>query len=140
MSLRSLTFRLWEGGRMTSGRFLDSGLTGVLGTLICEKTNIVRAFVQQRNQSHVSMENSRTSTTDYTKKDLFKSRETSQLWRSLLIPKASSLDPFVTHSDRIFLLGRKLLWQPMFDSIMLKTFYGQFAAGVSIDKCASTVG
>ena len=47
---------------------------------------------------------------------------------------------FVNYSDTIFAMGRRFIWRPVFDTIMMKTFYGHFAAGVSIETSQQTVG
>ncbi|XP_052411776.1 proline dehydrogenase 1, mitochondrial [Carassius gibelio] len=62
-------------------------------------------------------------------KEAFKSKDTLELLRSLMVFKLCSYDILVDKNKEIMDLSRKLLGQNMFEQFMKMTFYGQFVAG-----------
>ncbi|XP_057315607.1 hydroxyproline dehydrogenase-like isoform X2 [Hydractinia symbiolongicarpus] len=71
-------------------------------------------------------------TTDYEKLDVFRDKSTKELLRTYLVLKLSSIETFVKYSDKIFLISDRFIWRPMMHKVMEATFYGQFAAGVTV--------
>uniref|UniRef100_A0A672QY28 Proline dehydrogenase n=1 Tax=Sinocyclocheilus grahami TaxID=75366 RepID=A0A672QY28_SINGR len=62
-------------------------------------------------------------------KGAYKSKDTLELLRSLVVFKLCSYDILVDKNKEIMDLSRKLLGQNMFEQFMKMTFYGQFVAG-----------
>lgn len=62
-------------------------------------------------------------------KDVYQSKDTLELLRSLLVFKLCSYDILVDKNKEIMDLSRTFLGQKMFEQFMKITFYGQFVAG-----------
>lgn len=62
-------------------------------------------------------------------REAYKSKDTLELLRSLVVFKLCSYDILVDKNKEIIDLSRKLLGQKMFEQFMKMTFYGQFVAG-----------
>ncbi|TKS78482.1 Proline dehydrogenase 1, mitochondrial [Collichthys lucidus] len=61
--------------------------------------------------------------------EAFKSKDSLELLRSLVVFKLCSFDFLVDKNKEIMDLGKKILGQKAFDQFMKMTFYGQFVAG-----------
>ncbi|XP_030647818.1 proline dehydrogenase 1, mitochondrial [Chanos chanos] len=61
--------------------------------------------------------------------EAYKSKDTFELLRSLLVLKLCSFDMLVDKNKEIMDISRKLLGQKAFEQLMKMTFYGQFVAG-----------
>ncbi|TNN39467.1 Proline dehydrogenase 1, mitochondrial [Liparis tanakae] len=59
----------------------------------------------------------------------YKSKDSLELLRSLVVFKLCSYDLLVEKNTEIMALGKKILGQRAFDQLMKMTFYGQFVAG-----------
>ncbi|XP_053337598.1 proline dehydrogenase 1, mitochondrial [Clarias gariepinus] len=62
-------------------------------------------------------------------KEAYKSKDTAELLRGLLVFKLCSYDFLVDRNKEIMDLSKKLLGQAAFEKLMKMTFYGQFVAG-----------
>uniref|UniRef100_A0AAY5EE44 Proline dehydrogenase n=1 Tax=Electrophorus electricus TaxID=8005 RepID=A0AAY5EE44_ELEEL len=62
-------------------------------------------------------------------KEAYKSKNTLELLRSLLVFKLCSYDFLVDKNREVMALGEKLLGVKVFEQLMKMTFYGQFVAG-----------
>ncbi|XP_013866580.1 proline dehydrogenase 1, mitochondrial [Austrofundulus limnaeus] len=62
-------------------------------------------------------------------KEAYKSKDSLELLRSLVVFKLCSYDFLVDNNTEIMDLGKKILGQELFDQLMKVTFYGQFVAG-----------
>ncbi|XP_051981181.1 proline dehydrogenase 1, mitochondrial-like [Xyrauchen texanus] len=62
-------------------------------------------------------------------KEAYKSKDTLELLRSLVVFKLFSYDILVEKNKEIIDLSRKFLGQKMFEQVMKMTIYGQFVAG-----------
>ncbi|KAM9858212.1 proline dehydrogenase 1, mitochondrial [Aulostomus maculatus] len=62
-------------------------------------------------------------------REAYKSKDSLELLRSLVVFKLCSYDVLVDKNKEIMDLGRKILGQRGFDQFMKMTFYGQFVAG-----------
>ncbi|XP_026096418.1 proline dehydrogenase 1, mitochondrial isoform X2 [Carassius auratus] len=80
------------------------------------------------SRKHVSYSNKISIDFEQTK-EAFKSKDTLELLRSLMVFKLCSYDILVDKNKEIMDLSRKLLGQNMFEQFMKMTFYGQFVAG-----------
>ncbi|KAJ8044135.1 Hydroxyproline dehydrogenase [Holothuria leucospilota] len=58
---------------------------------------------------------------------IYKTKKTSELLRALFILQMSSFDSFVKNSMMLMSFGQRILGKRIFDSIMRRTFFGQFA-------------
>ncbi|XP_059405537.1 proline dehydrogenase 1, mitochondrial-like [Carassius carassius] len=90
------------------------------------KTNTEDEYADSRK--HVSYSNKISIDFEQTK-EAFKSKDTLELLRSLMVFKLCSYDILVDKNKEIMDLSRKLLGQKMFEQFMKMTFYGQFVAG-----------
>uniref|UniRef100_A0A671QR10 Proline dehydrogenase n=1 Tax=Sinocyclocheilus anshuiensis TaxID=1608454 RepID=A0A671QR10_9TELE len=90
------------------------------------KTNTEDESVDSRE--HVSYSNKIAIDFEQTK-EAYKSKDTLELLRSLVVFKLCSYDILVDKNKEIMDLSRKLLGQNMFEQFMKMTFYGQFVAG-----------
>uniref|UniRef100_A0A673ITS7 Proline dehydrogenase n=1 Tax=Sinocyclocheilus rhinocerous TaxID=307959 RepID=A0A673ITS7_9TELE len=90
------------------------------------KTNTEDESVDSRE--HVSYSNKISIDFEQTK-EAYKSKDTLELLRSLVVFKLCSYDILVDKNKEIMNLSRKLLGQNMFEQFMKMTFYGQFVAG-----------
>ncbi|KAF4113816.1 proline dehydrogenase 1, mitochondrial [Onychostoma macrolepis] len=90
------------------------------------KTNTQDEPVDSRE--HVSFSNNITIDFEQTK-EAYKSKDTLELLRSLVVFKLCSYDILVEKNKEIMDLSRKLLGQKTFEQFMKMTFYGQFVAG-----------
>ncbi|XP_048044772.1 proline dehydrogenase 1, mitochondrial isoform X3 [Megalobrama amblycephala] len=79
-------------------------------------------------EEHVSFSNKISIDFEQTK-EAYKSKDTLELLRSLVVFKLCSYDILVDKNKEIIDLSRKLLGQKMFEQFMKMTFYGQFVAG-----------
>ncbi|XP_029961179.1 proline dehydrogenase 1, mitochondrial [Salarias fasciatus] len=61
--------------------------------------------------------------------EAYKSKDSLELLRSLVVFKLCSYDFLVDRNKEIMDLGKKVLGQKVFDQFMKMTFYGQFVAG-----------
>uniref|UniRef100_H2ZL40 Proline dehydrogenase n=1 Tax=Ciona savignyi TaxID=51511 RepID=H2ZL40_CIOSA len=64
----------------------------------------------------------------------FRNTPTKQLVRAAVVLKLSSFDFLVKHADTLFSLGRSVLGEKLFRSLMTATFYGQFCPGKTYDE------
>ncbi|MBN3315678.1 PROD dehydrogenase, partial [Atractosteus spatula] len=62
-------------------------------------------------------------------KEAYKSKDTLELLRSLLVFKVCTYDVVVDRNKELTSLSRKLLGKTLFEKLMKMTFYGQFVAG-----------
>ncbi|XP_017290214.1 proline dehydrogenase 1, mitochondrial [Kryptolebias marmoratus] len=62
-------------------------------------------------------------------REAYKSKDSLELLRSLVVFKLCSYDFLVENNTEIMDLGKKILGQKHFDQLMKMTFYGQFVAG-----------
>ncbi|XP_061762100.1 proline dehydrogenase 1, mitochondrial isoform X2 [Nerophis ophidion] len=62
-------------------------------------------------------------------REAYKSKDSLDILRSLLVLKMCSYDFLVDNNEEIMDFGKKLLGQKAFDQLMKMTFYGQFVAG-----------
>ncbi|XP_037536155.1 proline dehydrogenase 1, mitochondrial [Nematolebias whitei] len=62
-------------------------------------------------------------------REAFKSKDSLELLRSLVVFKLCSYDFLVDNNAEIMDVGKKILGQKLFDHLMKMTFYGQFVAG-----------
>ncbi|XP_061134993.1 proline dehydrogenase 1, mitochondrial isoform X1 [Syngnathus typhle] len=62
-------------------------------------------------------------------REAYKSKDSLELLRSLLVLKMCSFDFLVEKNQEIMDLGKKVLGRKAFDQLMKMTFYGQFVAG-----------
>ncbi|XP_047448752.1 proline dehydrogenase 1, mitochondrial [Mugil cephalus] len=62
-------------------------------------------------------------------REAYKSKDSLELLRSLVVFKLCSYDFLVEKNKEIMDLGKKILGQRAFDQLMKMTFYGQFVAG-----------
>ncbi|XP_077378163.1 proline dehydrogenase 1, mitochondrial [Festucalex cinctus] len=62
-------------------------------------------------------------------REAYKSKDSLELLRSLLVLKMCSFDFLVDNNQEIMDFGKKVLGQKAFDQLMKMTFYGQFVAG-----------
>uniref|UniRef100_A0A7N8YJR2 Proline dehydrogenase n=1 Tax=Mastacembelus armatus TaxID=205130 RepID=A0A7N8YJR2_9TELE len=62
-------------------------------------------------------------------REAYKSKDSLELLRSLVVFKLCSYDFLVDKNKEIMDLGKKILGQKAFDQLMKMTFYGQFVAG-----------
>uniref|UniRef100_A0A8C2CYF9 Proline dehydrogenase n=1 Tax=Cyprinus carpio TaxID=7962 RepID=A0A8C2CYF9_CYPCA len=79
-----------------------------------------REYVSYSNKTSIDFEQT---------KEAYKSKDTLELLRSLVVFKLCSYDILVDKNKEIMDLSRKLLGQKMFEQFMKMTFYGQFVAG-----------
>ncbi|XP_067295626.1 proline dehydrogenase 1, mitochondrial isoform X4 [Pseudorasbora parva] len=79
-------------------------------------------------EEHVSFSNKISIDFEQTK-EAYKSKDTLELLRSLVVFKLCTYDILVDKNKEIIDLSRKLLGQKMFEQVMKMTFYGQFVAG-----------
>ncbi|XP_051749927.1 proline dehydrogenase 1, mitochondrial isoform X3 [Ctenopharyngodon idella] len=79
-------------------------------------------------EEHVSFSNKISIDFEQTK-EAYKSKDTLELLRSLVVFKLCSYDILVDKNKEIMDLSKKLLGQKMFEQFMKMTFYGQFVAG-----------
>ncbi|XP_039514880.1 proline dehydrogenase 1, mitochondrial-like [Pimephales promelas] len=79
-------------------------------------------------EEHVSFSNNISIDFEHTK-EAYKSKDTLELLRSLVVFKLCTYDVLVDSNKEIIDLSRKLLGQKMFEQFMKLTFYGQFVAG-----------
>ncbi|KAM4745446.1 proline dehydrogenase 1, mitochondrial isoform 2-T2 [Anableps anableps] len=61
--------------------------------------------------------------------EAYRSKDSLELLRSLVVFKLCSYDFLVDNNKEIIDLGKKILGQKVFDQLMKMTFYGQFVAG-----------
>ncbi|KAK2910969.1 hypothetical protein Q8A67_003102 [Cirrhinus molitorella] len=90
------------------------------------KTNTQEEPIDARQ--HVSFSNKISIDFEQTK-EAYKSKDTLELLRSLVVFKLCSYDILVENNKEIMDLSRKLLGQKTFEQFMKMTFYGQFVAG-----------
>ncbi|XP_073808076.1 proline dehydrogenase 1, mitochondrial isoform X3 [Danio rerio] len=90
------------------------------------KTNTQEESV---NSSEHDSFNSKISIDFELTREAYKSKDTLELLRSLVVFKLCSYDILVDKNKEIIDLSRKLLGQKMFEQFMKMTFYGQFVAG-----------
>jgi len=69
----------------------------------------------------------------------FQLKSSNELLRTLIILRLSAIDAFVYHSEKILTTARAFLGQRIFDALMKWTFYGQFAAGESVETLTYSV-
>uniref|UniRef100_A0A3Q3DLG1 Proline dehydrogenase n=1 Tax=Hippocampus comes TaxID=109280 RepID=A0A3Q3DLG1_HIPCM len=62
-------------------------------------------------------------------REAYKSKDSLELLRSLMVLKMCSFDFLVDKNQEIMDFGKKVLGQKAFDQLMKMTFYGQFVAG-----------
>ncbi|CAG5925298.1 unnamed protein product [Menidia menidia] len=62
-------------------------------------------------------------------REAYRSKDSLELLRSLVVFKLCSYDFLVDKNEEIMDLGKKILGQKVFDQVMKMTFYGQFVAG-----------
>ncbi|XP_034026793.1 proline dehydrogenase 1, mitochondrial [Thalassophryne amazonica] len=62
-------------------------------------------------------------------REAYKSKNSAELLRSLVVLKLCSYDFVVDKNEEIMALGQKILGQDAFEQVMKMTFYGQFVAG-----------
>ncbi|XP_002160324.4 hydroxyproline dehydrogenase isoform X1 [Hydra vulgaris] len=74
----------------------------------------------------------------YLNSNVFQSKSTKDLIRSFVVLKTSSIGRFVDYSERMFLIGEKIIWAPLFRWLMKSTYYGNFAAGETVDEAKAT--
>ncbi|XP_042579386.1 proline dehydrogenase 1, mitochondrial [Cyprinus carpio] len=79
-----------------------------------------REYVSYSNKTSIDFEQT---------KEAYKSKDTLELLRSLVVFKLCSYDILVDKNKEIMDLSRKLLGQKMFEQFMKMTFCGQFVAG-----------
>lgn len=88
----------------------------------------IQADLIQQSRNHASNKN-KISVDFETTKEAYKSKDTGELLRSLLVFKLCSYDLLVDKNKEIMDLSKKILGQKTFERIMKMTFYGQFVAG-----------
>nr|XP_055035274.1 proline dehydrogenase 1, mitochondrial isoform X2 [Misgurnus anguillicaudatus] len=66
--------------------------------------------------------------------EAYKSKDTLELFRSLLVFKLCSVDFLVDKNKELMFLSKKVLGQRLFEKLMKMTFYGQFVAGEDQDS------
>ncbi|KAL2092271.1 hypothetical protein ACEWY4_012069 [Coilia grayii] len=88
----------------------------------------IQADLIQQSRNHAFNKN-KISVDFETTKEAYKSKDTGELLRSLLVFKLCSYDLLVDKNKEIMDLSKKILGQKTFERIMKMTFYGQFVAG-----------
>ncbi|XP_031427048.1 proline dehydrogenase 1, mitochondrial [Clupea harengus] len=91
------------------------------------KTDVQADLIQQ-NRNHVPNKNKISIDFEQTK-EAYKSKDTGELLRSLIVFKLCSYDLLVDKNKEIMDFSKKVLGQKTFERVMKMTFYGQFVAG-----------
>lgn len=104
-----------EHGPTISGTEHDSDCPGQLGQEGGRSSSSSRA-----NEISVDFEQTQ---------EAYKSKDSLELLRSLVVFKLCSYDFLVDKNKEITALGQKVLGRPLFNQVMKMTFYGQFVAG-----------
>ncbi|XP_007547559.1 proline dehydrogenase 1, mitochondrial [Poecilia latipinna] len=102
-----------SGAQRASARLQSLGKSGRAGR---DRTNSSSAA----NEISVDFEQS---------KEAYRSKDSLELLRSLVVFKLCSYDFLVDKNEEIMDLGKTILGQKVFDQLMKMTFYGQFVAG-----------
>ncbi|XP_008416123.1 proline dehydrogenase 1, mitochondrial [Poecilia reticulata] len=105
-----------DHGRNRSGAQRASARLQSLGKRGRDRTNSSSAA----NEISVDFEQSQ---------EAYRSKDSLELLRSLVVFKLCSYDFLVDKNEEIMDLGKKILGQKVFDQLMKMTFYGQFVAG-----------
>ncbi|XP_062398655.1 proline dehydrogenase 1, mitochondrial [Sardina pilchardus] len=91
------------------------------------KTDVHADLIQQ-SRTHGTSKNKISIDFNQTK-EAYKSKDTGELLRSLVVFKLCSYDLLVDKNKEIMDLSKKILGQKTFERLMKMTFYGQFVAG-----------
>lgn len=114
-STSSVSAARTEHGPTVSGTEHDSDCPGQLGQEGGRSSSSSRA-----NEISVDFEQTQ---------EAYKSKDSLELLRSLVVFKLCSYDFLVDKNKEITALGQKVLGQTLFNQVMKMTFYGQFVAG-----------
>uniref|UniRef100_A0A8C2D3R9 Proline dehydrogenase n=1 Tax=Cyprinus carpio TaxID=7962 RepID=A0A8C2D3R9_CYPCA len=86
----------------------------------CEVELISRRAHTERQRISIDFDNTQ---------EAYKSKDTMELLRSLLVFKLCTIDFLVDKNKELMDLSKKVLGQRLFEKLMKMTFYGQFVAG-----------
>lgn len=89
---------------------------------IVETQDLISGAKTRTERAHISIDFDNTQ-------EAYKSKDTLELLRSLLVFKLCSFDFLVDKNKELMDLSKKVLGQQLFEKLMKMTFYGQFVAG-----------